>query len=167
MQTSHRPQLSALPRVLALVTSSLGLGLVSPSASGDCVVILNDIEDTISLEIAPGRNIDVEIGGMTKKDGDPSCSASAFVPLSAFPTSRLALRPVDIVQSLRDVVEKIGAKECSVRVYFDNDTGEELAAHELCLTETFRFGERKAWSISREPFCWEPDLDEEQIVSVD
>ena len=68
---------------------------------------------------------------------------------------------------MRDVVEKLGAKECRVGVFYQNDTPDEIAEHELCYVETFRFGERKHWSVSSEERCWEPELFEEAVASVD
>lgn len=133
-----------------------GIELAAPRTSEACPVPW-DLEDTIFLEIAPGRNVEVSIGGMTRADEGPSCAAWASVPLSAFPSTRLATRPADVARSLRDAVEKMGATECVVSVLLENDTGEEIADHELCLTETFRFGERRVWSSGAEAFCWEPD----------
>jgi len=142
-----------------------GLGLAVPEAGSACIDVAYDVEESISLEIAPGRNAEVKIGGMSRAAEGPSCSAWVSVPLSAFPSTRLATRPADVARSLRDAVEKMGATECEVSVLFDNDTGEEIAEHELCLTETFRFGERRVWSSGPEAFCWEPDA--ESLVSVE
>lgn len=156
----------ALAAALALWA---GLASLAPGIARACPVPY-DLEDAISLEIAPGRSAEVSIGGMTRAGGAPSCSAWVSVPLSAFPSTRLATRPADVARSLRDAVEKMGASECEISVMFDNDTGEEIADHELCLTETFRFGERRIWSSSPETFCWEPtpaSADEETLVSAE
>lgn len=142
-----------------------GLQLAVPETSRACPVPAYDLEESISLEIAPGRNAEVRIGGMTRADEGPACSAWVSVPLSVFPSTRLATRPADVARSLRDVVEKMGASECTIFVMHENDTQEELAEHELCLNETFRFGERRVWSTGPESFCWEPE--EEELVSAE
>ncbi len=99
-----------------------------------------------------------------KRSAGASCSAWIEIPLSKFPTSRLATRPADIARSMRDVMKKLGARECEVEAYYENDTGEEIPKHELCLRETFEFGERKHWSKSREAYCWEPAADVEVVI---
>lgn len=142
-----------------------GIELWAPETSSACFESPYDLEDSISLEVAPGRNTEVKIGGMSRAGEGPACSAWVSVPLSAFPSSRLATRPADVARSLRDVVEKMGATECTIMVVHENDTQDEIAEHELCLSETFRFGERRVWSTGPESFCWEPEA--EELVSVE
>lgn len=156
------PELGA--RLGAGLALCAGLELAVPETSRACPVPY-DLEDSISLEIAPGRNVEVSIGGMTRDGESPACSAWVSVPLSAFPSARLATRPADVARSLRDAVAKMGATECTVMVVLDNDTQDDFAEHELCLEETFRFGERRVWSTGPESFCWEPS--EEDLVSTE
>ena len=68
--------------------------------------------------------------------------------------------------ALRDVVAEWGLDNCTVRVFYDNDTQEEFADHELCLVENFSFGEGDHWSASYERYCWEP-LDFEPALELD
>ncbi|MBY0401421.1 hypothetical protein K2X89_14070 [Myxococcota bacterium] len=143
----------------------VGFELSAPETSGACFEVAYDLEEAISIEIAPGRSVEVTIGGMTRAGDGPACSAWVAVPLSAFPSTRLATRPADVARSLRDVVEKMGATECTIMVTHQNDTHEEIAEHELCLSETFRFGERRVWSSGPESFCWEPS--EEELAAVE
>jgi len=146
----------------ALPTSLLALGLASP-LSADQVYACGGPAATeqISLALSSSAHALVDVWVLDGEPGEKRCFASVEVPLSAFPTARLSIRPADVARSLRDVAEKLGATECTVHVNLANDTGEPLAEHEHCLQETFRFGERKHWSTGREAFCWEPEPDVE------
>ncbi len=155
----------------------VGLGLaVPPPSAGGCFDYYPPTE-LISIEIAPGHaallEIRVETGAKTSSemssDGSaevstdasaatrPRCTACIEVPLSKFPSSRLATRPVDVARSMQDVMQKLGGGECGITVSYENDTGEEIPSHELCVSETFEFGARKHWSKSSETFCWAPE----------
>ena len=144
----------------------LGLALAIPPQCGASCIVYEAVE-MISIEIAPGKSALLDIYAYASSGESGGCSAAIQIPLSSFPTSRLATRPADIARSMRDIVKKIGAKECEVQVYYENDTGEEIAEHELCLTETFEFGDRKHWSKSSEAYCWEPEMTEVEIVTLD
>ena len=157
---------------LALIVTALVVGLIpARDAGASCFVV--SPTDEISIAFGGGRAsslrlyvYDSEItgDGTSAPMSDPMsamatrrCHASIAIPLSAFPTSRLATRPVDIARSMRDLVKKHGIEACEIAVLYENDTNEEIAEHELCLRETFAFGGRKHWSIARERTCWEPD----------
>lgn len=94
------------------------------------------------------------------QDPAPRCSASIRIPLSAFPTSRLATRPADVARAMHESVKAQGVQRCEVAVYYENDTDEAIPEHELCLIEPFAFGDRDHWSLSRETSCWEPEESE-------
>lgn len=157
---------------LALIATAQIVGLMpTPTADASCFV--ESPTDEISIAFGGGHAASLRLfvydresaaNGMSVRTSDPMsamasrrCQASIAIPLSAFPTSRLATRPVDIARSMQDLVEKHGIEACEIAVLYENDTNEEIAEHELCLRETFAFGERKHWSIARERTCWEPD----------
>lgn len=149
----------------------MSLGLAVPPSSAGCFDYLPPTE-LISIEVTPGYaallEIWVETSSESTSDGTADmtidtttatgarCTASIEVPLSKFPSSRLATRPVDVARSMRDVMQKLGGGICEIAVIYENDTGEETPSHELCVAETFEFGARKHWSMSSETFCWEP-----------
>lgn len=169
-----RPRLGTTASVGILV-----LWIVFPFPGVAC----RSIEPTerIAIDLGGGQAALLAIYVEERPDADPGmslagsasmsepaalrCSAVASFPLSAFPTSRLAARPAEIARSMQDIMKKLGVDACEVSTFYENDTSEEIAEHELCLTETFAFGERKHWSISSESFCWEPAGFE--IVSAD
>ncbi len=154
--------------VLALTVATIAVLTALPARGQGCFSYPVGASETIAIELALGRTAMLEVELLTDAMGDSSCSAWIEVPLSSFPTSRLATRPADIARSMRDVVKKLGVKECDVFVRFENDTQEELADHELCLHERFEFGARKHWSLSSEGYCWEPDPNSEvELVEVD
>jgi hypothetical protein len=152
----------------------MSLGLAAPPPSTGCPVFISPTE-LISIEIAPGyaallevfvetsseqsadTSADMTMDSDTSADSAARCMAWINVPLSKFPSSRLATRPVDIARSMRDVMQKLGGRECEVVVLYENDTDEEIPEHELCVSEIFEFGARTHWSKSSEAYCWEPD----------
>lgn len=92
-------------------------------------------------------------------DNSPSseihCSASITVPLSAFPTSRVASRPADFTSHMRDTVREWGLNKCHVFVTYENDVEDALTQEESCLVELFRFQGDSVWSGGSEKYCWE------------
>ena len=158
-------------RTAAAVLALLGLGIVLPSPGHGCPYV--EPTERIAIDLGAGQSAMLEIYVVTPPDADPGmsladgplvrdastsrCTASIDVPLSAFPTSRIAYRPVDVARSMQDVLKKLDVGSCDIAVFYDNDTDEEIPEHELCLQETFAFGERKHWSISSESFCWAPE----------
>lgn len=147
---------SRLTRLVPLLSAaSLSAGFATPSTAQGCLVSVPDA--SISIELAPGASALVEIYLARDENGVTFCGAEVGVPLSAFPTARLALRPADVARSLHDFARTSGARECRILVMYENDTGEALAEHELCLIEVFRFGERRHGSLEPETTCWDPD----------
>lgn len=158
---------------------ALGLGLIlassplldPPNVAFGCPY--TPPTDEVAIALGAGRAASLRLYVVDPEDADPGlstpsaapmtrietrrCFAMIDMPLSAFPTSRLAMRPADVARSMRDLVEKHGIGTCEIAVFYENDTNEEIAEHELCLQETFAFGERKHWSLAREAFCWEPE----------
>lgn len=131
------------------------LGAAIKAQAQGCIVFEGENRQ-ISVS-ASGVSIDVSVYHYKSRDASedtPSCSATAFVKLSSFPSSRLATRPSQIAAALREAVEEFGTNECVVRVYYENDTEEEFAEHEQCLMETFKFDRGAYWSSSSEGHCW-------------
>lgn len=152
---------------LALTAATVALLMAPPARGQGCSFSEVGVSETIAIELAMGKTAMLQVHLSADALGETSCTAWITVPLSSFPTSRLAARPSDIARSMRDVVKKLGAKECAVMVEYENDTGEELAEHELCLMETFGFGRGTLWSKAREGYCWEPDSSEVEVVVVE
>ena len=167
----HRTRLAA--------GAGLWLALTSSSSAVACPYIEPTTE--IAVDLGGGRvsmlRIYVETPDETawrleqtedepmSRDPSPGCSASLWIPLSTFPTSRVATRPAEVARSMHETMKTLGVSTCEVAVGYENDTAEEIAEHELCLRETFAFGNRKHWSVSSESFCWEPE--EVEVVTVD
>lgn len=152
MRARFRFRLTSL--VPSLSAAALSAGFATPSTAQGCIVSVPD--ESISIELAPGTNALVELYLASGENGETFCGAEVGVPLSAFPTARLALRPADVARSLHDFARASGARQCQIVVMYENDTGEALAEHELCLIEVFRFGERRHWSVEPETTCWAP-----------
>lgn len=137
-----------------LFLAGLANVLAAPASSG-CFAS-PDKSQNLSLEIAPGEKREIYTTYYKGEGNDGNCSASIQVSLSNFPSSRLATRPKDIAIVIREVVDLWELDHCTVRVWYDNDTDEEFAEHELCLSEEFRFDSGAFWSASSERYCWEP-----------
>ena len=148
---------SALP---LLFLAGLANTLAAPASSG--CFSSPDRSQNLSLEIATGERREIYTTYYKGEGDEGDCSASIQVSLSNFPSSRLATRPKDIAIVIREVVDLWDLDRCTVYVSYDNDTDEEFAEHELCLTEEFRFDSGAYWSASSERYCWEPiDTDNE------
>jgi len=146
----------ALPRsplAIACVVS-LASAAAAPSSSG--CWSSPDKSQELSLQIAPGVSQRVFTSYYEQEGEKGSCVASIQVSLSQFPSSRLATRPKDVAIAIREVIDSWEIENCTVSVWYDNDTGEEFAEHELCLTEDFNFDSGAFWSASAERYCWDP-----------
>jgi hypothetical protein len=127
-----------------------------------------DKSQELSLQIAPGEKRAIYTAYYKQEGGEGSCSATIQVSLSSFPSSRLATRPKDVAVAVREVLDLWEIDNCTVQVWYDNDTGEEFAEHELCLSEDFRFDNGAYWSASAERYCWEPsDFEFDEAVEDD
>ena len=139
--------------------------VAAPSSSSGCFSS-PDESQALSLEITPGKSQEVYTAYYKEEGGEGSCSASIQVSLSSFPSSRLATRPKDVAIAVREVIDSWEIDNCTIRVWYNNDTGEEFAEHELCLTEDFKFDNGAYWSASVERYCWQPS-DFEQLEGED
>ncbi len=168
-----RPSLDPALFLIGLMTGLIAGLITAPNTGASCVVA--SPTDEISIAFGGGHAASLRLyvddregaAAMSTAFSDPTsamatrrCQASIAIPLSAFPTSRLATRPADIARSMRDLVKEHGIEACEIVVLYENDTNEAIAEHELCLRETFAFGERKHWSIASERTCWEPEASE-------
>jgi hypothetical protein len=118
-----------------------------------------DKSETVSVSIAPGTSAELRISyweGNESTGQEAFCTSVIHVKLSGFPTSRVATRPGDVAAAVRDVADLWKVSECQVTVVFENDTSEELAEHETCVTGLFRYDKGDYWSSSSEDYCWEP-----------
>jgi len=162
MRTNPGILSSTLPAAVAALASA---AFPIPTARASCFVEVEP-DQTIAIELVPGTSALLQVFKTPDADDGSGCHAWIEVPLSIFPSSRLATRPADVARSMHDVARAIGIEECDVAVYYENDTDEEMTEQELCIDETFRFGERKHWSVSSEGPCWEAE-EEVEVVSVD
>ncbi len=171
--TKSRAERPAGLTSLTHLAVSLGLGLAAllPTPARGCPYVEPTAQIAIDLgggqiamlrifvespEEVAWRTSQAESARMSQ-DPAPNCAATIDVPLSAFPTSRLASRPADMARSIHETLKALDVRTCEVSVFYENDTNEEIAQHELCLSETFAFGARKYWSLSHETYCWEPE----------
>ena len=148
-------------RALTLIFGTIGLFALPvlgwPSLGESCMVAPDESAE-LSIQIAPGlsRPVYAELYENAQED---TCRAYFSVPLSAFPTSRLATRPADVARVLHELARKWETNRCVVRVHHENDTEERFAPHELCLVETFAFDGGRPRSVSRETTCWGEAID--------
>ena len=91
----------------------------------------------------------------TPTGAEEYCSAMITVPLSAYPSVRLAARPADMADAIREKLDDWNVSKCSVTVWIDNDTGDELASEDTCLREEFRYDGDSVWSAGSETSCYD------------
>jgi hypothetical protein len=146
----------ALPPSPLVFACAVTLASVAAPPSSSGCFSSPDKSQELSLQIAPGVSHEVYAAYYAEEGGKGSCSASIQVSLSAFPSSRLATRPKDVAIAIRELIDVWEIENCTIQVWYDNDTGEEFAEYELCLTEDFNFDAGAFWSASAERYCWQP-----------
>lgn len=115
----------------------------------------------IKLSLAPGVDAAVQVSLYEMKDAESSnlksiCYASAYFPLSAFPSTSNRYGTHDIAAAVREQVDAWELNECEITLYYENDTKVDLAEHELCVQGTFAFEKGNFWSTDSESYCWDP-----------
>jgi hypothetical protein len=143
------------PELILLACSTFASASIA-EAQG-CFTSVESTNRTISVA-ASGARTDVSIWNYPDgifDEGTPTCHASARVKLSSFPSSRLALRPREVAEAMRDAVDELGVSECVVVVWYENDTQDDFEENELCKTEVFRYDGDSYWSSSPEENCWD------------
>jgi hypothetical protein len=140
------------------IITLLGL-LMTATTSSSCSEMIDSKQHTIQIELTPTQKqpLFVSTWQMEGESGtETNCSASISVPVSAFPSVRLVARPADFASDLREKLDEWDDEKCSVVVWLNNDTGDELENEETCLVETFRYDGDSVWSASSEESCY-PD----------
>lgn len=148
----------SLPSLLAKI-SILGLAILPPWSTAAGCFEAPGRSLTVSVSLSAGDTTGLRISywdGNEATGQKATCTALASVKLSTFPTARVATRPGDVAAAVREVADLWEVSECQVTVVFENDTKEDLAAHEMCWTGLFRFDKGDFWSSSSESTCWEP-----------
>ena len=113
---------------------------------------------TIKVSISPTQTqpLYVHYSKIQEPTGTETfCSASISVPLSAYPSLRLAARPADFASHIREQLDEWKVSKCSVVVWLNNDTGDDLLEEESCLSEEFRYDGDSVWSVSSETLCYD------------
>jgi hypothetical protein len=144
---------------LSLLAGTCSLGADSPTLAQGCFTVSGQTE-SISIDLGGGKSSEVEVlyyEDLADGEDEIACQAWVAVPLSAFPTWRLATRPSDVAPAIRDLASRWGARECVVVVRLLNDTGEDVAKRDECVAGRFRFEGRDWWASSSEGPC-EHDL---------
>jgi hypothetical protein len=157
MKTPTRFLMEVLPLPILMAAS--------PAAIADCLVFEGPSKfQPIAIEIAPGVSAEATVSYYDRTTGladvvdaaeVPSCQVSVDVRLSSFPSSRVAMRPSDVAPAIRDIAKEWHVKECVITVWYENDTTQEMAEQEQCVTGTFGFDGRASWPTSSERSCWE------------
>ena len=94
--------------LLPLIAAALAASTTAEARG--CFVTEND-RRSISIR-AGSDDAEVTIGTYPEDvvgEGNPTCIVSVSVELSSFPTSRLATRPREVAESIRDVVAELKA----------------------------------------------------------
>jgi hypothetical protein len=134
---------------------SMNLSIV-PRTAASCSVAISGRNEVGTIDLTSTQKQPLRVFAYDVEGGNGSevqCEASITVPLSIYPTSRLVGRPSDFASELRDVLAAWAVTKCSVVVWIDNDTGDELDEEEQCLIETFRYQGDSVWSSGSEESC--------------
>jgi len=145
---------------LRLILPSLALFalITSNHVAESCLYIIPSKQTTIPVRLSADQQTEIQVT-YVEADNDlrleESCSAWVEVPLSAFPTARLASRPFDFAPAIRETMEEWSVDECEIRVWFMDDVGDEMTQAESCVIESFEFEKGRYWSTSSEESCFE------------
>jgi hypothetical protein len=142
-------------RLLSLALSLCLLYLATPAAAFGCFSYVGESE-TIAVSLGGRMSAEMVVEyyeTLEETEGQFACEAYVQVPLSAFPTWRLATRPADLAPAIRDLASRWGARECKVSVWLRNDTGEDLPPGDECIAGLFRYEGRDWWASSGERRC--------------
>lgn len=115
-------------------------------------------DDTIPVSISPTQTQPLHIYYSEVQDASGTatfCSATISVPLSAYPSARLVARPADFASHIREKLDEWNVSKCSVVVWLNNDTEDDLPVEESCLSEEFRYDGDSVWSVSSESLCYD------------
>jgi hypothetical protein len=157
---------------LPLALASLVIPIMGATVNAlACPVLMPDANQTLSVTMSSGVEAEVFVEfykAWSDEEDAGACIATANIPLSRFPTARVAARPSQLAAALREIADEWGVEECSIWITYENDTGDELADHELCVTGSFAYDKGDYWSSSSETNCWEPsELRLDSFVEVD
>lgn len=153
----------------SLVGASLVVGVVAAPALADMEVLAcggaPEPTNMISIDLGYGPPAMLRAYGYTDAEGKTVCQAMIEIPLSSSPAASLRVRPADVARSMHDLVKQIGATECELMVFYENDVGERVAEHELCVEQTFSFTQRRVRALSDESFCWTPSEEQDEAIA--
>jgi hypothetical protein len=144
------------PRALFLFASSIALLTAAPPALADSIVFENQ-HKMLTIPLSPTKAAPLHLSYYEfngESGTERTCEATISVPLSLYPSARLAARPADFASEIREVLDAWGASKCSVQVWLQNDTDDDLSEEESCLSEDFRYDGDSVWSVSSESFCY-------------
>jgi len=147
--------MTARSSLLPLLASACLFHTAGSALAQGCISFAGESE-SISIGLGGGESAEVEVfyhEGLAESEDGIACEAWVAVPLSAFPTWRLATRPSQVAPAIRDLASRWGARECRVVVVLHNDTGEDVAEREECVTARFRYEDRDWWASSSEVPC--------------
>jgi hypothetical protein len=146
-------------QTFALTCSVLALGLARPAIASGCFEYTGKSE-TVSVSIAGAKSADMRIvyyealAREMEEAGKIACEARISVPLSAFPTLRLATRPGELAATIRYIAADWEARECRISVWRENDIAEEpIPEDEQCIAGDFRYEGGAWWPSSAERSC--------------
>lgn len=144
-----RPFLARMRRPALAMALALSLGLATSLAAApafSCFMIMADEEELIPVALPGGKKANLSVRYFQPQFGprfesavDGRCEASIALPLSAYPTWRVADGPSAFAARIGEHVRRWRLESCSVTVWLENDTGEEVTFAEGCTTGIFRF----------------------------
>jgi len=141
---------------LALATFSAFGSLAAAQLATSCFLMIPTETKTLSINLTPSLSKKLEMAQYRFSDEsgvDPTCNAWISVPLSAFPSVRLASRPGDFAPAIRETMKEWGVAECEIAVWLENDTGDQLSEQETCISGSFRYEGGRIWPSSSEGSC--------------
>jgi hypothetical protein len=146
---------------LPAFSAILAMSPATPAPAQGCFVSVGRSE-TVSVDIGAGQSAEMTIhvyedrAGLESVDEIP-CEAWITVPLSAFPTVRLATRPLDVAPVIRHLARESKVRECRVHVWRHDDLDADLPDDEECIAGDFRFENGDWWASGSERSCDEID----------
>lgn len=159
---------SYLACLAGVISGATAFSAIAPLSIA-CGFSAPDQSTEVQMPLGPGIEAAIQVSIYEMKteenpNAKSDCYAYVSMPLSAFPSTSNRYGTSEAASAIREKLDAWELGECSITVYYENDTGVDFAGHELCVQGEFGFEKGSFWSTESESFCWDPAQAEQWIA---